>query len=101
MEALRDQFLTGSAFADHQYRAVERSCPAGAFQRVEKGSRLPDNLRRPFHAHDLVYFPNVWQVQIANRPPLPSENGRFLPFFGIGTASAIELASPVHRHEQH
>jgi hypothetical protein len=48
-----------------------------------------------------VYFTNVWQVQITNLDPFRSRNGGFPPFFGIGTASAIELASPDVRQEQH
>ena len=36
MEALGNQFLAGTAFADHQHRTIERRRAAGPLQRVEK-----------------------------------------------------------------
>jgi hypothetical protein len=53
VQALGDQLLAGAALADHQHRAVERRGAAGALDRVEKGSRLTDQLRRPLHVPQL------------------------------------------------
>ena len=38
VQAFRDQFLAGAAFADDEHRTIERRCPAGLFDRVEKGA---------------------------------------------------------------
>jgi hypothetical protein len=49
VQTLGDQFLAGTAFADHQHRPVERRGAARSLNRVEKGIALPNELIGPFH----------------------------------------------------
>ena len=56
VQALGDQFLAGAALADHQHRPIERGGAAGAFERIEKGGRFPDEIRFALHSRYLANF---------------------------------------------
>jgi hypothetical protein len=77
VEALGNKLLAGPPFADHKYRAIERSGTARPLDRVEKGEALPHELIGPLHsltvgvkAHELArYFgaflaenSQIWQI---------------------------------------
>ena len=53
VEAFGDQFLAGAAFADHQHRTAHRCSAAGAFDRIQKHTRLSDELYVPVHDPNL------------------------------------------------
>ncbi len=52
MQPLGDQFLAGTAFTNDQHRAIERRGSARAFDRVEEGEALPDELSGSLHRPD-------------------------------------------------
>jgi hypothetical protein len=80
MQALCDQFLAGAALADHQHRPIERRRAACAFDRIEEGSRLADELIRAFHAKRLADFPICWQVLFGKSRHMASFFRGFSPF---------------------
>ena len=61
MEAFGDELLARAALADDKHGAIEGGGAAGAFEHVEKGAGLADDLGCAFHATGLARNPKSWQ----------------------------------------
>jgi hypothetical protein len=58
MKTLGDELLASSPLSDNQNRAIKRGCATCAFDTVEKGAGLANELIGSFHCEYLVHFPN-------------------------------------------
>ena len=61
VKAFGDEFFTRTALADHKHGAVHGRSAGGAFDRVEEGPGLADELALELHIQTIVKFPNAWQ----------------------------------------
>jgi hypothetical protein len=91
VETFGDQLLAGAAFADNEHGAVHRRCGTGAFDRIEKGGRLADELVVTFHFQELANFTIYWQVfqiEKVDSVSTMSSFGQKPPFRKTGTPYA-------------
>jgi hypothetical protein len=99
VEPLGDQFLACPALTDHEHWTVKRSGAAGAFNTVEKGPRLANEIRTALHIlivsifYQLFARKNEWMLMLSFSKPQIS--GIFKNWHGLCKAYDKPVSDPI------